>query len=164
MTLSAIFYHLLKSPTCYAKLQEEIDLNFAFNVPSPDWNIPCFEAGDLPYLNACVQEAFRMHPALGANIERVVPGSGDTIAGHYVPGGTIVGCNPWVIDRDAATFGDDVDTYRPERWLRDNGAVKEMTRTMFQFGRGNHICLGKNLALLEIYKLVPSLMKRFASK
>ena len=91
-----------------------------------------------------------MHPALGVNIERVVPASGDTIAGHYVPGGTIVGCNPWVIQRDVAIFGDYVDTYRPERWLRDAGAVKEMTRTMFQFGRGNHVSLGKNIALLEI--------------
>lgn len=102
-----------------------------------------------------------MHPALGVNIERVVPASGDTIAGHYVPGGTIVGCNPWVIGRDVAIFGDDVDTYRPERWLRDAGAVKDMTQTMFQFGGGNHVCLGKNIALLEIYKLVPSLLKRF---
>lgn len=66
----------------------------AFDISAPDRNIPYSEARDSPYLNACIQEAFRMHPALGVNIERVVPASGDTIAGHYVPGGTIVGCNP----------------------------------------------------------------------
>ncbi|KAF7542144.1 hypothetical protein G7054_g173 [Neopestalotiopsis clavispora] len=32
---------------------------------------------------------------------------------------------------------------------------------MFHFGMGSRTCLGKNISLLEIYKLVPSLLRRF---
>lgn len=119
------------------------------------------EARKLPYLNACIQEAFRLHPATSFSLERVVPSSGDTIDGHFVPGGTVVGCNPWVLHRDKATFGEDVDQYRPERWLGEPETVHRMSQTLFQFGAGSYICLGKNIAYLEIYKLIPSLMQTF---
>lgn len=119
------------------------------------------EAWKLPYLNACIQEAFRLHPPVSFTAERIVPPAGDTIDGHFVPGGTVVGCNPWVVHRDKATFGEDVDQYRPERWLGEPETVYRMSQALFQFGSGNHICLGKNIAYLEIYKLIPSLMRTF---
>ena len=119
------------------------------------------EAQKLPYLNACIQEGFRIHPAISFSAERVVPPSGDTIDGHFVPGGTIVGCNPWVLHRDKATFGEDIDQFRPERWLADPETVYRMSQTLFQFGAGNHICIGRNIAYLEIAKLIPSLMLNY---
>ena len=73
------------------------------------------EAFELHYLHACVQEAFRMHPALGMLTERIVPSSGAIICGESIPGGTLVGCNPWVEQRDKAIFGEDSNVYRPER-------------------------------------------------
>lgn len=119
------------------------------------------EAWKLPYLHACIQEAFRLHPPVSFTAERIVPPPGDTIDGHFVPGGTVVGCNPWVVHRDKATFGKDVDQYRPERWLGEPEIVYRMNQALFQFGAGNHTCLGKNIAYLEIYKLIPSLMRTF---
>lgn len=32
---------------------------------------------------------------------------------------------------------------------------------MFQFGAGSRTCIGKNISLLEVYKLVPSFLRRF---
>ena len=32
---------------------------------------------------------------------------------------------------------------------------------MFQFGAGSHTCIGKNISLLEIYKLVPTFLRNF---
>ena len=120
------------------------------------------DARSLPYLNACFQETFRMHPAFGFNYERVIGPSGTTICGTFVPGGTIVGVNPWVVQRDPGIYGRDSHIYRPERWLEaSDEKLKEMGRTLFQFGAGEHICLGKNISILEMYKLVPCLMKTF---
>jgi cytochrome P450 len=163
ITLTAFFYYLLRNPSCYAKLQHEIDV---FLPSTSDIGTFCetryADARTLPYLNACFQETFRIHPAFGFNYERVVGGFGATICGTFVPEGTIVGVNPWVVQRDTKTYGLDAHTYRPERWLEaTDDKAKEMGRTLFQFGGGEHICLGKNISILEMYKLVPTLMKNF---
>lgn len=43
------------------------------------------EAQKLPYLQACIKEGLRMHPATGLPMARVVPEGGATIAGRYFP-------------------------------------------------------------------------------
>ena len=128
---------------------------------SINFQTPFAEARKLPYLYACIQEAFRIHSAFGMLIERIVPPSGAKICGEWIPGGTIVGCHPWVVQRDKYTFGEDCDSYRPDRWLTDPDTTRKMERAMLQFGAGSHVCLGQNIALLEIYKLVPSLLRTY---
>lgn len=177
ISLSSVVYHLLRNRSCYRKLQAEVDDACAaggpgrFSVDDDDAGVVVTfaEAQQLPYLHACVQEAFRLHPAPGLPLERVVPAGGAEIAGHHVPGGTIVGCSPWVIHRRPEVFGPDADEYRPERWLPCPGRdaedesrrIKRMASTMLHFGMGSRTCIGKNISLLEIYKLVPSLLRKF---
>lgn len=70
-----------------------------------------------------------MHPGVSYPLERIVPGAGVEISGFHLPAGTIVGMNAAVIHRDRSIFGDDADTFRPERWLSDDvEAVKTMDR------------------------------------
>ncbi|KAK3394933.1 cytochrome P450-like protein [Podospora didyma] len=164
ISLSAVFYFLLKNPPALAALRKEIDDagregRFSDNESGlVTWH----ESQTLPYLDACVKEAFRLHPAPGLPMERIVPEGGLEIAGHYVKGGTIVGCSAWVIHRNKDVFGEDVEAFRPERWLvNDEVKVKMMNGTMLQFGMGSRTCIGKNISLLEIYKLVPSMLRRF---
>ncbi|KAJ5086944.1 Cytochrome P450 [Penicillium alfredii] len=164
ISLAAVFYFLLKQPSCLQRLRNEIDeairagklTDHASGVVS--WT----ESQNLPYLDACIKEAFRMHPAAGLPLERVVPPQGMDICGDWIPGNTIVGCSAWVIHRQESVFGDDVDTFRPERWLdADPERLKLMNSAMFQFGAGSRTCIGKNISLMEIYKLVPSFLRRF---
>ena len=91
-----------------------------------------------------------------------MPSSGATICDNWIPAGTVVGVSPGVVQHHKPTFGDDADSFRPERWLVDDEQkIRAMERAMFQFGAGNHTCLGKNIAVMEVYKLVPSLMCTF---
>ncbi|RAH49950.1 cytochrome P450, partial [Aspergillus brunneoviolaceus CBS 621.78] len=53
----------------------------------------------------------------------------------------------------------DADQYNPDRWL-DRDPVP-MERAMFVFGHGARTCIGKNIALCEIYKLLPVLLWKF---
>ncbi|KAK3998283.1 putative cytochrome P450 pisatin demethylase [Cladorrhinum sp. PSN332] len=167
ISLSSVFYFLLKTPRALARLRKELD-DAARRGSFSDYEtglVTWHESQALPYLDACVKEAFRLHPAPGLPMERIVPGPGLEIAGRYVKGGTIVGCSAWVLHRNENIFGpDDVEEYRPERWLVEHSGedrVKMMNGHMLQFGMGSRTCIGKNISLLEIYKLVPSLLRRF---
>jgi cytochrome P450 len=164
ISLAAVFYYLLKNPSCYQKLIEELDKAVANGTVEDRHTgiVTWSESQKLPYLDACIKEAFRLHPAAGLPLERIVPPQGADICGEHIPGGTIVGCSAWVIHRRPEVFGEDVDAYRPERWLEvGKEQRKEMEGTMFQFGMGARTCIGKNISLLEVYKLVPSFLRRF---
>lgn len=116
----------------------------------------------MPYFDACVKEAFRIHPPSGFVMERVTPPQGAEIAGYKVPGNVIVGCNPHAVHRDKSTFGEDADVYRPERWLEASDMqAREMWKGMIHFGSGSHTCLGRHISVMEVYKLGASLLHNF---
>ena len=164
ISLAAVFYYLLKNPQCYRRLVEEIDTAVSQRtiMDRPTGLVSWAESQKLLYLDACIKEAFRLHPAAGLPLERVVPSQGADICGERIKGGTIVGCSAWVIHRRPEIYGERVEDYRPERWLEaDKEARKEMEACMFQFGMGSRTCIGKNISLLEIYKLVPSFLRRY---
>lgn len=41
----------------------------------------------MPYLQACIQEGLRVHPATGLPLVRLVPEGGATISGRFFPPG-----------------------------------------------------------------------------
>jgi len=164
ISLSSIFYHLVKHPRVYKKLMEELDeaAQNGIITEREHEKVGWAESQKLPYLDAVIQESFRVHPAAGLILERVVPPQGIEILGEHIPGGTTVGCNAWVLHRRPEVFGNDVDAFRPERWLEAKpDRLREMKATMFQFGAGARTCIGKNISLLEIYKLVPTFLRNF---
>lgn len=170
LSLSSVFYNVLKTPHVYEKLMSELDTATKDGTiaPHPEGIVSWSDSQKLPYLDACIKEAFRVHPGAGLTLERRVPPSGAEIAGEFIAGGTIVGCNAWVLHKRRDVFGDDVDVYRPERWIlgadasdADREKVKMMNATMFQFGAGSRTCIGKHISLLEMYKLIPTFLRRF---
>jgi cytochrome P450 len=84
-TLSAILYNMLKNPSTLAKLREELD-TFQQNgqISSP---ITFKESQTMPYFQAVIKEAQRLHPATGLPMPRVVPEGGATLCGTFFPQG-----------------------------------------------------------------------------
>ena len=164
ITLTAFFYYLLKNPRTYELLEDEIDTHFpsTFPLQSDNNNISYAAASKLPYLSACLQETFRLHPASAVLLERIVPASGATIGGEQIAGGTVVGVSSWAVHHDRRIFGEDCYEWRPERWLEGGEERRRtMERAMLHFGAGNHLCLGKNVSAREMWCVVPSLMRTF---
>lgn len=81
ITLSAILYHVLHNPDVLKRLRAEVDQRCPHNKASP--HIAFEESQDMPYLQAVIKEALRMHPATGLPLERVVPEGGVTINGIF---------------------------------------------------------------------------------
>lgn len=86
---SAVMYHLLKNPSSLSKLRKEVDDAAAEGRISRyvTWK----ESQTLPYLEACVNEATRLHPPFALPFERVVPVNGLEVDGYFIPPGTRVG-------------------------------------------------------------------------
>ncbi|XDG04350.1 hypothetical protein ABKA04_003965 [Annulohypoxylon sp. FPYF3050] len=150
-------YNLLTHPKTLEKLRQEL-LAASSDRHYPKWD----EVSGLPYLDACIQEGIRLHPPFALPLERVTPPEGITVLGKYLTGGTVVGGNPYVVNRHQPTFGDDPDSWDPERWLIGGEKHKKMLeQSMLTFGAGRRVCLGKHLAILELKKLIPFLVLNY---
>lgn len=109
----------------------------------------------LPFFVACIKESLRLHPPATNLFARVAPAAGGKVVdGAFVPGGTEMTSNAYVVQRDPALYAPDPEAFRPERWLEAKRA-NEMEVDSFVFGVGPRVCLGKDVAVMEMYKLLP---------
>ncbi|EXJ81716.1 hypothetical protein A1O1_07781 [Capronia coronata CBS 617.96] len=161
IALRAVVYYLCKNPHYMAKVVEEIDsADKQGQLSTP---ISYKESTTLlPYFNAVLKEAMRIHPSVGLLMERHVPPEGVEIQGHFIPGGTIVGINPWVTNRDKSVFPDP-DEFRPQRWLEVSpDRLKQMDNILeLNFGGGSRKCIGRNISMIEMQKVLPQLFREY---
>lgn len=161
ISLSSIMYHLLKFPDTFRKLRQEIDDFTTKGLYSG--KVTFKESQDMPYLQAVIKEALRIHSATGLPLWRVVPAGGARISGHYFPAGTVVGVNTWVAHYDERVFPDPT-AFRPERWIEaenDPAKLKVMNDMYMPFGLGSRTCIGRHISILEMSKLIPRLVRDF---
>lgn len=128
ISLSSIMWHLLHYPDVLRRLRKEVDDFTAQGRCSTQ--VTFKESQEMPYFQAVMKEALRMHSATGLPMWRVVPTGGAEISGRYFPAGAIVGVNTWVAHYDETVFPD-AKTFRPERWLEaeaDPERLKEMNQ------------------------------------
>lgn len=151
-TMRAVFYYLMKSPPTLSKAIAEIqeaDKKGLLSTP-----IRYNETiSQLPHICAAVKEAMRLFPSFATRLRRVAPAQGLELAGYHVPAGCWVGINPFVIQRDKAVFGDDADSFRPERWLESIERNHVMEKGMLVWGAGTRTCIGKNVSEFITYLL-----------
>jgi cytochrome P450 len=155
--MTATMFHLLQNPKTLAKLQQELE---ASNLSRP---IPTFaQVSKLPYLHATIREGMRLFPPLSHPLERLVPVGGVEICGQFLPQGTSVGCLQLALHLNPKAFGDDAAIFRPERWLEASPeALRVMEASHLGFGRGRRVCLGQNLAVMEMKKVIPAMLLGF---
>lgn len=124
-SLCGILYHMIKTPRVMLRLREE--LKCAERVGKDITFSTCLK---LRYLQACLKEGLRLAPAAGLPLWRVVPDGGATICGQFFPGGEEVGINIWVAHYDRDVWGDDVEVFRPERWIEAEDEGGERIKAM----------------------------------
>ncbi|KAI4203990.1 MAG: hypothetical protein LQ346_001702 [Caloplaca aetnensis] len=157
IAINSILYHLMRNPVAYENITAEIDA--AVTDGTISMPVAYAAAIKLPYLKACINEGMRLHPSVGLTMPRVVPSEGATISGFHFAPGYRVGINAAVVQYDKDVFGPDADLFEPERWAQRDAA--RMEKAMLVFGAGARTCIGKNISLSEIYKVVPQLVRNF---
>lgn len=146
----AMIHFLLENPAAYRRMMEEIDAASKAGVLS---EMPQFDEvlTHLPFYVSCVKETMRLCPSAPNIFPRYVPEPGLELFGKFAPAGTEISCNPYLVHRDPALYGDDAEEFRPERWL-DAERAKLYNKYNMAFGYGSRVCLGKDIAMMELMK------------
>jgi cytochrome P450 len=169
IALRSILYHTLRNPVCLERVRAEMETAGITQFP-----VPFKVVQQLPYLEALIREGLRIHFVSTFGLERVVPpeigAEGWTMPnGVVLPVGTQVAFTGWTLHFDEEIFGPDPHSFNPERWLQRDGEPEEkyqerlarMNRNDFTFSYGPRVCLGKNIALMEVYMAISSLLGLF---
>lgn len=171
IVLSHFLYYMMRHPECAEHLRREIDKAF----PNGEEPLDFARLAELPYLNACINEALRLlPPALSGLQRRVELGSGGAMVGPYfVPEGTQVSVPMYTLHRNLQEFSPLPDTFWPDRWLTEDTYVlptgevisKDQVVTnkaaFVPFSLGPQNCVGKALAQVELRAIAAALVQRF---
>lgn len=108
-----------------------------------------------------VKESLRLSYGQPGKAPRVVPPEGAMMCNQFVPGGTVVSMSCFTYHHNPTFFkSHPPGEFRPERWLdKDNAEWND--KFFFPFSRGSRDCLGRNLALANLYITFAYLFRRF---
>lgn len=127
--IRSVLAQLILHPEDYGRVQEEVD-EAAKGQPSGNMSYTVLDK--LPFLNACIKEALRLHPSILWQLPREAPAAGIEIAGHFIPSSATISMSPIAQNRDVATFGADANDWNPHRWMvseaNPEAKIKEMDR------------------------------------
>lgn len=150
------------------------ELREAFGEPgSLDSPIEDFESVDrLPYLEALMQENLRVHAAIPGAEPRVTDKEYEVYVDArsiIIPPGTGISSQPFSMHRVESVFPSP-DSWIPERWLpKENESpetyklrVQQMQRYMMPFGKGIRMCLGMQIALIDMKLALANLYMRYS--
>lgn len=148
--MQGLVHQCITRPDIYKKLVGEID---AADVGGHLSTPPQYEEVSVhcPFYVACVREVMRLWPSSPALFPRLVSGQGIDFDGKLAPAGVEVASTPFLIHRDKNMYGPDAEEFVPERWMEPE-RCKKLLKYFFGFGYGSRVCLGKDIAQMEIYK------------
>ncbi|KAG6404322.1 hypothetical protein SASPL_136568 [Salvia splendens] len=111
----------------------------------------------MPYLKAAIKEGLRLHAPTPLLLPRE-PTRDTKVLGYDVARGTQVMINAWAINKDPASWGEDAEEFRPERFLDSSVDLRGKHLQFIPFGAGRRGCPGITFTLavneLALAKLV----------
>ncbi|KAK3315818.1 benzoate 4-monooxygenase cytochrome P450 [Apodospora peruviana] len=150
-SMSTANFYLTRNPEAMRKLQAEIRGTFnRYDEINPA------STAKLEYLNAVLQEAMRILPPVSWAPSREVPPGGDTVDGHFLPEGVRVSTSYFAAARSPDNFKDP-EEFHPERWLDGSRSAGDKLDASQPFNLGSRVCIGKQLALVEMRLIMAKL-------
>lgn len=140
-TLTYLVWAVLKQPTLRDALEEEI-AGLSETLSQDEL------LNRAPLLNSVIEETLRLYAAAPSALPREVPAGGATMCGHFIPGGTTASAQAYTLHRDPNAFSDPL-TFDGWRFLKQSTTPAQKA-ALLPFGLGSRVCLGINLAMLEL--------------
>jgi len=156
-------YQLCFKPEVQQKLRAEIRAK----IPSLDSDISAAQIDDCHYLQAVCNEILRLWAPVGLTIR--VANVDTSIAGEFVPKGTLVIMSPRATNTSTALWGADAIEFKPERWLNADGKANakggaDSNYSMLTFLHGPRSCIGQKFAQAEFACLLAAWVGRYESR
>ncbi|GMN68988.1 hypothetical protein TIFTF001_038038 [Ficus carica] len=116
---------------------------------------------DLHYLHAAISESMRLYPPVSSDMKKCRKDD-------VLPDGTFVG-KDWFVSytnyamgRMESIWGKNCLEFRPERWLDDDRVCRQESPFRYAvFHAGPRICLGKDMAYIQMKSIAASIIERF---
>ncbi|PRQ26600.1 putative premnaspirodiene oxygenase [Rosa chinensis] len=166
-TLEWAMSELLRNPRVMKKAQSEVRQSVLLTSERKKSTIEDTTSDNvhhkLDYLRSIVKETLRLHPPTPLlsreSRERC------EVDGYELPAKTKAIINVWALARDPEQWGDDADSFKPERFLHDSMTAKIDFRgnnfELLPFGAGRRICPGMSFANAVIEPTLFQLLYRF---
>jgi cytochrome P450 len=160
--LSWLLHSVSAHPDVEQKLRDEVAAKIPKIGASASY-VPSYEdVQELPYLEATIREALRLYPAVPTIPYHCAC---DTVFadGTFIPAGTDVFLALYAAGRLTSVWGEDATKFSPERFV-DAGTgelLKEPPSRYTAFSDGRRVCVGQNLAMLELKVAAATVLSRF---
>lgn len=166
VALSWFFWSVIQNPNVEEKIIAEICtvlMETRGNDTSKWVQEPLvFEEVDrLIYLKAALSETLRLYPSVPEDSKHVI--ADDILpSGTFVPKGSSITYSIYSTGRMKFIWGDDCLEFKPERWLSSDGSKYEVhdSYRFVAFNAGPRICLGKDLAYLQMKSIAAAVLLR----
>ena len=170
-TLTWLVYELCKNEKVFNKLQGEVDT--FWNTHPDKNNIVYDDLKQLTYMTRCIMETLRLWTAIPNGTFReldktdyVIGNNGEKVE---IPSGTYVQIPNWTRHRNPELWGEDVNTFNPDRDFRDEefyfdkgiNSYNPASERFSPFTYGPRDCIGKNFSQIEMRIILLHLLKHF---
>lgn len=148
-----VLLYMVLHPDIQDEVQAEID-----RVVGTHRALSLTDKGSLPFTEATIMEVQRLTVAVPLAIPHMASET-TKFRGYIIPKGTIIVPNLWSVHRDP-TVWDEPDSFNPARFLDDEGKLLRK-ECFIPFGIGRRVCMGEQLAKMELFLTVTSLLQAF---
>ncbi|XP_062838873.1 cytochrome P450 2U1 [Anolis carolinensis] len=152
-TLLWSLLYLSLHPQEQKKVQAEIDLVIGRERPPS-----LADKAQMPFTEATIMEVQRMTVVVPLSIPRMASET-TKLQGYTIPKGSVIIPNLWSVHRDPKIW-EKPDDFHPARFLDENGQLLKK-ETFIPFGIGRRVCMGEQLAKMELFLMLVSLLQTF---
>ncbi|XP_076802018.1 cytochrome P450 2U1-like [Clavelina lepadiformis] len=152
-TLNWALLCLLHYPESQRKMRKEI-----IDVIGFEGTASMSHKSSMPYTCAFIHELMRYRTLAPLSVFHKT--NEDTeLNGYFIPKNTLVAPNIWAVHNDPE-YWEEPETFKPERFINEKGEFVSSSHVI-PFSVGPRFCLGEQLARMEIFLFLVSMVQKF---